>query len=206
MSGSPEPPLKKKSTSGRILSATKRKLTAPVSTFVKAVRPKKKAKVADSDVASSAQGTGAASSIQERQSSPSMTSRNRVIISDEEDEDSRSHRGQTLNHDSDVIMLSDDEAEEIAAEKEAQKELGMRVHFLRLHAYRTISQQSDYQQNGPQVFTDFLILIPSSNMLMDAVLIVLFVLPLIAVIPLATFADSSTPKMPGPPAISGGML
>ena len=137
MSGSPEPALKK-STSGRILSATKRKLTAPVSTFVKAIHPKKKAKVADSDVASSAQENGAAS-IQEWQSSPSITSRHRVILSNEEDEDRSSHRGQTLDRDSDIIMLSDDEAEEFAAEKaaekEAEKELGMRVDFLRLHAY-----------------------------------------------------------------------
>lgn len=123
MSGSPEPPLKK-STSGRVISATKRKLTAPISTFVKAVRPKKKAKIADSDVASSAQETGAASSIQERQSSPSVTSYRRVIISDEEDEDCSSHRGQTLDCDSAVIMVSNDEAEEITAEKE----LGMKEH------------------------------------------------------------------------------
>jgi len=130
MSESPEPP-PKKSTSGRILSATKQKLTAPISTFVKAVRPKKKAKVADSDVESSAQEIGAASSIQERQSSPSVTSRHRVIINDEEDKDSNSHRGQTLDCESDVIMVSDNE--EIAAEKE----LGMREHPLRLDTYQT---------------------------------------------------------------------
>lgn len=128
MSESPEPP-PKKSTSGRILTATKRKLTAPISTFVKAVRPKKKARVADSDGASSAQETGAASSIRERQSSPSVTSRHRVIISDEEDEDSTSHRGQTLDRESDVIMVSDDE------ETVAEKELGMREHLSRLDTY-----------------------------------------------------------------------
>jgi plasmid rolling circle replication initiator protein Rep len=61
MSESPEPP-PKKSTSGRIISAMKQKLTAPISMFVKAVHPKKKAKVTESsDVASSVQETGTAS-------------------------------------------------------------------------------------------------------------------------------------------------
>jgi hypothetical protein len=92
---------------------------------LKAVCPKKKAKVANSDVASSAQETGTASSIQERQSSPSspsVTSHHRVIISDKEDEDSSSHCGQTLDRDSDVIMVSKDKAVKITGEKE----LGMR--------------------------------------------------------------------------------
>lgn len=124
MSESSEPP-PKKSTSSRILSATKRKLTAPISTFVKAVRPKKKVKVAGSEGASSVQESGAASSTQERQSSPSVTSCCKVIISDEEDKDGSSHRGQTLDRDSDVIMISDEEADEITAEKE----LGMRGYF-----------------------------------------------------------------------------
>lgn len=125
MSESPEPP-PKKSTSGWILSATKRKLTAPISTFVKAVRPKKKTKVADSDAASSIQETGTASSVQERQSSPSVTSRRKVIISKEEEEDDGSHCGRTLDCNSDVIMISDEEAaSEEAKELSAEKELGM---------------------------------------------------------------------------------
>jgi hypothetical protein len=119
MSESPEPP-PKKSTSGRIISATKRKLTAPISTFVKAVHAKKKAKVTESsDMASLIQETGTVSLVQERQSSPSVTSRCKVIITDEEDEEASSHHGQALDQESDVLMISDKEADE------AEKELGM---------------------------------------------------------------------------------
>lgn len=119
MPESPEPP-PKKSSFGRIISATKQKLTAPISMFVKAVRPKKKVKVTKSlDEASLVQKTGTVSSVQEWQSTPSVTSCHRVILSDEEDEEESSHRGQTLDHNSDVLMISDDK--EMAAEKELGK-------------------------------------------------------------------------------------
>ncbi|KIK05204.1 hypothetical protein K443DRAFT_39889, partial [Laccaria amethystina LaAM-08-1] len=69
---------------------------------------------------------GAASLIQERQSTASVTSRCRVIISDEEDETESSHCGQTLDHNSNILMISDEE--EIIAERELlntyQKYLG----------------------------------------------------------------------------------
>src|ERR1700761_921026 len=101
MSESPEPP-PKKSTSGRIISATKQKLSAPISMFVKTICPKKKARVTESDGASSVQETGTASSIQEGRSTSVKFCR-KVIISDEEDEEESSHRGQTLSHNSDTI-------------------------------------------------------------------------------------------------------
>ena len=116
MSESPEPP-PKKSTSGRIISATKQKLSAPISMFVKTICPKKKARVTESDGASSVQETGTASSIQEGRSTSVKFCR-KVIISDEEDEEESSHRGQTLSHNSDTILILDDEANEITAEKQ----------------------------------------------------------------------------------------
>ena len=42
----------------------------------------------------------------------------KVIISNEEDEEESSHHGQTLSHNSNTILISDDEANEITAEKE----------------------------------------------------------------------------------------
>ncbi|PPQ75957.1 hypothetical protein CVT25_006543, partial [Psilocybe cyanescens] len=88
------------------------------------VRPKKKTKVADLDAASSIQETGTASSVQEQQSSPSVTSHCKVIISEEEEEDDGSHRGRTLDRNSNVIMISDEEvASEEAKELSAEKEL-----------------------------------------------------------------------------------
>ena len=129
MSESPEPP-PKKSTSGRIISAIKRKLTMPISTFVKAVHPKKKVKVIkSSDVASLVQETGTASLVQEQQSTLPVTSHHGIIISDE-DEDESSHHGQTLDHNSNVLMISDEE--EITAEKE----LGKWQHIVRLDTYQ----------------------------------------------------------------------
>ena len=47
-----------------------------------------------------------------------VTSRRGVIISDKEDEDKSSHHGQTLDHNSDILMISD---EEITAKKELGK-------------------------------------------------------------------------------------
>ena len=119
MSESPEPP-PKKSSSGRIISAIKGKLTAPISMFVKAVRPKKKVKVTKSlDEASLVQKTGTVSLVQEWQSTPSVTCHHRVILSDKEDEEESSHHGQTLDHNSDIVMISDDE--EITAENKLGK-------------------------------------------------------------------------------------
>ena len=91
-----------------------------ISMFVKAVHPKKKVKVTkSSDVASLVQETGTASSVQEQQSTLPVTSRHGVIISNKEDEDESSHCGQTLDHNSDILMISDEE--EITAEKELGK-------------------------------------------------------------------------------------
>lgn len=115
MAESPSPPPSQKSKrSGRIISATKRKLQAPIDAFVKRVR---KSRNVSKDAAApdrsskepqtTASSTHSAPTIPDGSPSPAPTGRrsvSRPIVIDEDDDDGSSN-GDVLAADSDVIML-----------------------------------------------------------------------------------------------------
>jgi hypothetical protein len=119
---SPSPPPSSKggkslSRTGRVISATARKLTAPASTFIKTVRLKKSKKL----TVPSASVTGDKRQPLGSSSQQGSTSkRRRVVLSDDdEEEEDGSLNGDVLNKDSDVLMEAPAPASEPGSERDS---------------------------------------------------------------------------------------